>query len=105
MSRKQENWVLTREKGKKDCEYVAVEVQDHPAQYKGLITTKKTQKIRLELPPGLSAPDPAQQISVFYDFLEFENIFRMDVAPKTLKVNSKLHWLFSTLFWHIFLKK
>ena len=48
-------------KAKKDCEYVAVEVQDHPAQYKGLITTKKTQKIRLkgaalELPPGLTAP-------------------------------------------------
>ena len=74
---------------------MAVEVQDHPAQYKGLITTKKTQNIQLqgaalELPPGLSAPDPAQQISVFYDFLE--NIFIMNVAPKTLKV--KLHWLF-----------
>ena len=73
---------------------MAVEVQDHPAQYKGLITTK-TQKIRLEgaalqLLAGLSAPDPAQQISVFYDFLE--NIFMMNVAPKTLKV--KLHWLF-----------
>ena len=84
--------MLTREKAKKDCEYVAVEVQDHPAQYKGLITTKTKQKIRL--PPGLSAPDPAQQISVFYDFLA--NICRMNVALKTLKV--KLHWLFSTLF-------
>ena len=70
---------------------MAVEVQDHPAQYKGLITTKKPpQKFGSRAAPGLSAPDPAQQISVFYDFLE--NIFIMNVAPKTLKM--KLHWLF-----------
>ena len=60
---------------------MAVEVQDHPAQYKGLITTK-TQNIRLK--------GAALKLPGFYDFLE--NIFRMNVAPKTLKV--KLHWRF-----------
>ena len=78
----------------KDGTYIPMEVQDNSAAYEGFITPKSQKNFlegaALKLPPGLSAPDPAQQISVFYDFLE--NIFIMNVAPKTLKV--KLHWLF-----------